>query len=82
MMTIIFGLFGNALYIFNSRARYYDDGAMKGSEADLGYGIQHSILTEILVMVGEFHYQDYNQTKDKFFYCVIWIWFVMSLVLT
>ena len=66
MMLIIFGFFGNGIFIFHSFLTYKGDYAMNSVDEDIGYGFGASILSEVLIMVGEFHYQDFGKVGPAF----------------
>lgn len=83
MMLIIFGFFGNGFYIFHSYAKYKGVNSMGSVDEDVGYGFFPAVLSEILIMVGEFHYMDYNENGVSIqFQIVLWIWFILALVIT
>ena len=39
---------------------------MNSVDEDIGYGFGASILSEVLIMVGEFHYQDFGKVGPAF----------------
>ena len=82
MMMIIFGLFSNGMFIFNAKAVFEGDPAMTGLRADLGQGMSYMLISELLIMAGDFHYQDYNQSAEGFFAIILWAWFILALVFT
>ena len=66
MMLIIFGFFGNGIFVFHSFLTFTGDKAMNSVDEDIGYGFTASVLSEILIMVGEFHYQDFSKVNMAF----------------
>ena len=82
MMLIIFGLFGNGIFIFNALSMHEGDKSMDGLREDLGYGMVHGMLNEILMMVGEFHYHDYNKGESFYIQAIHWTWFCLGLIIT
>ena len=59
LMLNIFCLFGSGTYIFTSYAVFTGSLYLDGIEENLGVGVFSAMIREILLMVGEFHYESF-----------------------
>ena len=82
MMAIIFGVFGNAMFIFHAKLLYDGSQSLQGLEEDIGSGMFAHFMNEILIMAGEYHYQDFNQSDNSLQTFIIWFFFVLAIIMT
>ena len=82
MMAIIFGVFGNFMFIYHAKILYDGSEALKGLEEDIGMDMFTHMMNELLIMAGEYHYEDFKQSQSKLQFYVIWLCFMLAIIMT